>query len=229
MALVKKYKAEVVSLVNHFENIYTLELASKSGRFRYLPGQFLHLALDEYDPSSNWPESRCFSMQSTPNDELLKITFSAKGNFTSRMAQELRVGKIIDVKLPFGELFQQEHNTENVVFVAGGTGVTPYLSFFTDEEFSKYKNPKLYLGLRAKHFNIYDFELKKALQINPSLNVKIIYQDEDGILDISKILEENSVDSTFFISGPQAMIKTFKASLLARGVKDYNVKTDDWE
>ena len=115
MAIVKKYKAEVISFVNHFDNIYTVELASKSGNFKYLPGQFLHFALDEYDPSSNWPESRCFSMQTSPSSHTIKITFSAKGNFTTRMANELCIGKTVDIKLPFGELFQQDHNKESVV------------------------------------------------------------------------------------------------------------------
>ena len=66
MAIVKKYLAEVVHIENKVEGTYTVEFKSLSGPFKYLSGQFLHLALDEYDPSSGWPESRCFSMQSSP-------------------------------------------------------------------------------------------------------------------------------------------------------------------
>ena len=62
MALVKKYLAEVVSIDNTIDGLYTLELKSLSKPFKYYPGQFLHFALDEYDPSGIWPESRCFSM-----------------------------------------------------------------------------------------------------------------------------------------------------------------------
>ena len=82
----------------------------------------MHLALDEYDPSSGWPESRCYSMQTSPVNEFIKITFSVKGKFTTRMADELKQGKIIDLKLPYGDFFQQDHSKENVVFIAGGTG-----------------------------------------------------------------------------------------------------------
>jgi ferredoxin-NADP reductase len=229
MAIVKKYKAEVVSFVNHFDNIFTVELASKSGNFKYLPGQFLHFALDEYDPSSNWPESRCFSMQSSPNTQNIKITFSTKGLFTQRMANEIYVGKIVDIKLPFGELFQQDHNKENAVFIAGGTGVTPYLSAFTDPSFKQYVNPKLYIGLREKRFNIYQKELDLAKEINPSLDIRIIEQNEKGVLDINSIFNANGVHYTFFISGPQAMISNFKTFLTSKGVLESNIKTDDWE
>lgn len=229
MAIVKKYKAEVVSLVNHFDNIYTVELASKSGNFKYLPGQFLHFALDEYDPSSNWPESRCFSMQSSPNAATIKITFSAKGSFTQRMASELGIGKIVDVKLPFGELFQQDHDKTNVVFIAGGTGVTPYLSAFTNPSFKQYVSPKLYIGLREKRFNIYQKEFDLAKEINPTLNINIVYQDKNGILDIDSIFKDNGLVSIYFISGSQTMISIFKNKLQSKRVPENNIKTDDWE
>lgn len=229
MAIVKKYKAEVVSIVNYFENIYTVELASKSGILKFLPGQFLHFALDEYDPCSNWPDSRCFSIQSAPGATLLKITFSAKGFFTNRMTKELFVGKIIDIKLPFGELFQQDYNKVNVVFIAGGTGVTPYLSEFTSQNFDIYVKPKLYLGLRENRFNIYQKELNLAKQINASLEINVIYQSEKGILNIQDIFQQNGLDCTYFISGPQLMISNFRAELISNGVLENNIRTDDWE
>jgi ferredoxin-NADP reductase len=229
MPIVKKYKAEVISVVNPAENIYTAEFKSCTGTFKYLPGQFLHLALEEYDPSSSWPESRCFSMQSPPNQTTLKITWSVKGLFTKRMAEELIPGKIIDIKLPFGELFQQEHNKKNVVFIAGGTGITPFLSAFTDPNFSEYSDPKLYFGIREKKFHIYSEEFEIARSINPDLKIIECYQDKDGMIDILKILEENGIQSTYFISGPQLMISNFKKELINQGVNPGKIKTDEWE
>lgn len=226
---VKKYKAKVESIINPVDNIYTVEFRSLCGKFRYLPGQFLHLALEEYDPSGGWPESRCFSFQSSPASEFIKITFSVKGNFTNRMAEELTTGKIIDLKLPYGELFQKEHSKDKAVFIAGGTGITPFLSLFNDKSFSEYRNPKLYLGVRGRCYNIYEEDLALALQINHSLVVKIKYQDEEGVLDVDNIFNENSINSTYFISGPKLMIYSFKTRLTALGLNEYYVMTDDWE
>ena len=229
MAIVKKYKAEVVSIINIVDNTYTVEFSALGSTFKFLPGQFLHLALDEYDPSSGWPESRCFSMQSAPKDTHLKITFAAKGDFTKRMAAELTNGKVVDIKLPYGELFQQEHPNSKVVFIAGGTGITPYLSAFNDESFQKYDNPKLYLGVRDAKYFIYQSELDLAKKINPSLDIFIKNQSIDGILDIESIFIDNGVDATYFISGPQTMISVFKKALQAKGVSENNIRTDDWE
>jgi ferredoxin-NADP reductase len=229
MSIAKKYKAEVVSIVNPVANIYTVSFRSNSGIFKYFPGQFLHLALDEYDPSFNWPESRCFSMQSSPVNELIKITFSVKGIFTARMAENLYKGKIVDLKLPYGDLFQQGHSKDKVVFIAGGTGITPYLSVFNDPSFAEYNSPKLFLGVRDQKYYIYENELFLAKTINPTLKIQIKFQDVDGVLDVDSIYNENGLAATYFLSGPQVMISFFKSRLIVLGLNESSVKTDNWE
>lgn len=226
--LAKKYKSEVVSIENPFEGIYTVEFTPERGKYKYLPGQFLHIAIDdEYDGIGQWPESRCFSMQSAPGEKTIKVTYAVKGAFTKEMEKQLKVGSEVWLKLPYGDLFQQEHNKISTVFIAGGTGVTPYLSLFNHNSFEEYENPKVYLGFRSKDFHIYQNELENAC--NENLNVNLLFQDLDGILDIEKIFEENGPESSYFISGPPIMIKIFKQKLLEKGVPKMNVLTDDWE
>lgn len=229
MAIVKKYQAKIVSLKNPIDGIYTLELESLCKPFKYNPGQFLHLAIDDYDPAGQWPDSRCFSMQSAPHEELIKITYAAKGQFTGRMQQQLKPGCEVTLKLPYGDLFTQPHSKTNTVFIAGGTGITPFLSLFTHESFANYINPILYAGFRSKEFNLYSAELKRAKVLNPLLSVHSIYQNEQGILDIDIIHQNAKEDSSFFISGPPVMIKTFKQTLIGQGVTIINILTDDWE
>jgi len=226
--LQKKYKSIITSISNPFEGIYTLEFRSLGSKYKYHPGQFLHITIDEdFDGSSQWPESRCFSMQSSPSEETIRITYSVKGAFTREMGKTLKVGSEVWLKLPYGDLFTQPHNKTNTVFIAGGTGITPFLSLFTHESFNEYINPKIYLGFRTKEFNIYESEL--ACSCNSSKFVKLYYEDKDGILDIQSIADDNGTDSNYFISGPPAMIKAFKQTLIGKGVPAGNVLTDDWE
>lgn len=229
MAIVKKYPAQVKNIHNSFDGVYTIELESLGKPFKYDPGQFLHFALDEYDPAGQWPDSRCFSMQSSPDEELIKITYAVKGQFTSRMQQELQPGSEVTLKLPYGDLFTQLHNKENTVFIAGGTGITPFLSLFNHSSFAGYLNPVLYAGFRSQSMNLYESELAMAQKINPSYKYILVYQDTDGILDISKIFNSSNPDSSYFISGPPAMIKSLKRYLIASGIPVNRVLTDDWE
>ena len=229
MAIVKKYPSKVKTIHKHINGVYTLELESLAKPFKYEPGQFLHLALDEYDPAGQWPDSRCFSMQSAPREELIKISFAVKGQFTNRMQLELKPDKMVTLKLPYGNLFTREHNKIDTVFIAGGTGITPYLSLATDLSFASYIKPTFYAGFRNKEMNFYHDQIRTAQKINPGLEVQIVYQDKDGILDIEKIYQQSSKCSSFFISGPPKMIRIFKSYLLERGIADNQVNTDDWE
>jgi len=228
MAIIKKYLAEVFNIENRIEGIYTVELKSMSGPFKYLPGQFMHLTLDEYKPSEGWPESRCFSMQSNPSDELIRITYAVKGQFTCRMQHELKVNCKVTLKLPYGDLFVQEHNKINTVFISGGTGITPFLSLFTNFSFESYENPILYAGFRNEKMNLYQDELETAKRINAGLEINLVYQDKNGILNIEEIYEKSNNNSSFFISGPPMMIREFQRFLIQVNIPKDQIKTDDW-
>jgi len=224
--LVKKYRSQLIKINNPFEGLYTLEFKSLNGVYKYYPGQFLHLALDQdYDGSGQWPESRCFSMQSNPDQKTIRITYAVKGRYTKQMNEELKIGSELWLKLPYGDLFTQVHKKKNTVFIAGGTGITPFLSLFTHESFKEYTNPHIYLGFRSISYNIYKNELNFVKLCNP----KIFYEDVDGLLNIQRIFSENGINSDYFISGPPVMIKSFKHSLLVNGVPDSHILTDDWE
>jgi ferredoxin-NADP reductase len=225
MAIVKKYPARVLAINNYIDGIYTLELESAGRPFKYDPGQFLHLCLDKYDPSGQWPESRCFSMQSTPDQKNIKITYAVKGQFTRQMEKQLKVGSEVWIKLPFGDLFAQPHNKSGTVFIAGGTGITPFLSLFAHVSFKEYVNPRIYVGFRSGSFNIYHNELDFVKQFVP----KIYYDDVEGFIDILYIISENGTGVDYFISGPPNMIKEFKQVLIANKVPLTQILTDNWE
>ncbi|MDR2733142.1 MAG: FAD-dependent oxidoreductase [Spirochaetota bacterium] len=229
MPLVKKYPSRVTKTGNPLEGLYDVTLESLGRSYSYLPGQFLHLALDTYDPSSPWPESRCFSMRSAAASGSIRLTFAVKGNFTRRMAAELLPGKEVVVKLPYGELFSRAHDRARTVFIAGGTGVVPFLSLFSDPSFDVYENPCLWLGVREERYHIYGAELQDARKRNMSFHVHTVCQDREGVLDIAKIFSNHGQAATYFISGPPIMIKGFRDYLLAHGLTAEQVCTDDWE
>jgi ferredoxin-NADP reductase len=228
MPIIKKTRAIITSISNPIEGIYTVKMMPEK-RIMFYPGQFLHLALEEYD-GGQWPESRCFSMQNSPDDEEIKITFSVKGKFTSEMATRLSEGVKVWLKLPYGDIFLRKHNRKNCVFIAGGTGVTPFISLFRSQNFDEYENAKIYLGFRTNRYDIYKGDWEFIFnKLKSSHKFNFYYEDQDGILNIEKIFEDNAHESTFFISGPPLMIKNFKLYLINKNVEQERIITDDWE
>lgn len=225
--IVKKYLSIVESIIKQAEGVYTLEFSSEK-KFKFKPGQFLHLALDNnYDGVGQWPESRCFSIQTTPSEKNIKITYSVKGRFTKLMEIQLEEGREIWLKLPYGDLFTAEHSKENNIFISGGTGITPYLSLFNDSSFSSYSNPKLFTGYKTRQMSFYGKELAKAKELNSSLEIVEFFEDINGRIDESSIMYDPA--SCYFISGPPDMIIYYKCVLINNSIPEENIITDYWE
>ena len=128
----------------------------------FKPGQFLHLAIDEYDPSFHWPESRVFSIANSPTRrDKLRITFTVKGQFTRRMYEEVNEGDILWLKMPYGSFSFSNVGKKNIL-IAGGTGITPFVSFLEyviDNHIDT--NIMLYYGIKSPEYLIFDSLLHK--------------------------------------------------------------------
>ena len=93
MPVTQKLGCVVEQIVDHGERVYTLALRPERPVPRFRAGQFLHLALDPYDPTGFWPESRVFSIASPPAErDGVRITYAVHGRFTARMESDLRRG-----------------------------------------------------------------------------------------------------------------------------------------
>jgi NAD(P)H-flavin reductase len=227
MANPGKFISVVKEIFSYGDGIYRVIFELKNGMAKFKPGQFLHLTLDEYDPSNGyWPESRVFSIASLPNSKEIEIVYSIKGKYTKRMSEELKEGKEVWLKFPYGDFIIDKYvdSAKKIFLVAGGTGVSPFIPFL-----KKYINGfnvpiVIYYGIRNDNFYLYK-ELMETIKDKVEVNVI------SGIMDINKISKEivSSRDSKCFISGPPLMIKLFKESLLLNGMGKENIIIDEWE
>ena len=130
--------------------------------------------------------------------------------------------------MPHGNIFQRGSSKQNNVFIAGGTGITPFVSLFTDKSFAEYTNPVLHAGFRTSIHQLFENEIASGKKINNSFKTNIELQGENEILDIEKIYRENK-SGTFFISGPPMMVTNFRNFLLKKGVEEIKIITENWE
>ncbi|MCJ7748899.1 MAG: FAD-dependent oxidoreductase [Desulfobacterales bacterium] len=246
MATPQKLRCRIQKITNHGDHVYTVDLAPERPLPRFKPGQFLHLALDDYDPSGFWPESRVFSIASSPaqrND--LRISYSVKGRYTSRMENELQEGRWVWVKLPYGDFVIRDAN--NVALLAGGTGITAFVAFidglndaFRNRVFLAYgaRKPELLLyresidakagtnnGFHAFYF--VETDDKNKSDKNPSQSPEFF----TGCLSLEAIWNrlENPREATYYIAGPPAMIQAMTENLLKREIAPEMIKVDAWE
>ena len=183
MAVVRRMPCTVRGVINHGERVYTVDLEPSMSVPRFAPGQFLHLALDPYQADGFWPESRVFSIASSPDErDRLSITYAVKGAFTTRMERELAVGGTAWVKLPYGE-FVVEPDRDAVLF-AGGTGITAFTAFLRSLAPERTSRVVLFYGARTPDLFVYgDLAHARAREV-PALTCNLVCEATESRLDV---------------------------------------------
>lgn len=245
MATPRKIKANVKNIEAYGDSVYrlTLNLEQKFPRFK--AGQFLHLTVDDFDPTTGfWPESRVFSITTCSDDRrTITIIYSVKGKYTKKMENLLQIGSSVWIKGPYGDFVISNHVDEGntAVLIAGGTGISPFIQFILQKDFAS--NIVLNYGVKDVSRMIFDQELVQASKKN-NCSVNIFIEDESevlsidgdisshsGLLSIPKAFEslDNIEKSVFFISGPPIMISLFKTQLEESGIDKNKIIIDEWE
>ena len=230
MAVVRKIPCVVRAVTDHGERVYTVELGPSAAVAHFKPGQFLHLALDVYEPGGFWPESRVFSIASSPRErDRLAITYAVKGAFTTRMERELAPGRSVWVKLPYGE-FVVDPGTDAVLF-AGGTGVTAFTAFLQSLRPDQAARVLLFYGARKSNLFVYGPLAEACAHGVPSLACKLVCEETDGRLEVGAAWPAITTlhDPVFYLSGPPPMLAAITAQLHGRGVPPAAIRTDAWE
>jgi ferredoxin-NADP reductase len=242
MANPRHLKAIVQRLIEHDPGVFSIWLKPQEPSPRFKVGQFLHLALDSFVRENGyWPESRVFSIASAPGADILRIVYSVKGRYTSRMRSELVAGKEVWLKFPFGDFIVDTKGAEIIVLVAGGTGISAFVGLMECEERSL-SSVWLYYGVRNAGLVIFSEELERAISIgglNSELSIEEDISDmpmapfkkKVGRLDIDAIHGKHGSNKSthYYLSGPPMMVETFRTSLLEGSVTLPNIHVDAWE
>ena len=230
MVVVRKLPCVVRAVTDHGERVYTVELEPSIAVPPFRPGQFLHLALDRYEPGGFWPESRVFSIASSPTDrDRLTITYAVKGAFTTRMEGELAPGGIVWVKLPYGE-FVVDPGTDAVLF-AGGTGITAFTAFLQSLTSEHARRVLLFYGARKPNLFVYGSLAEECARKVPSLTCRLVCEETNSRLQVDAAWPAIATmdDPVFYLSGPPQMLAALTAQLRGRSVGSTAIRTDAWE
>lgn len=230
MAVVRRIKCKVLAVTDHGERVHTVELEPSVPVPSFRPGQFLHLAVDPYDGSGFWPESRVFSIASSPLvRDRLTVTYAAKGAFTGRMEEELVPGATAWAKLPYGEFVIDDRR--DAVLFAGGTGVTAFTAFLGSLSPDHASRVLLFYGARTPELFVYG-PLARAMAADvPALTCHLVCEATQGRLNVEAAWPaiEPLADPLFYLSGPPPMLDALTTQLLARDVPPERIWTDAWE
>lgn len=235
MASPVKIRAVVTEVLHHTGSVASYRFKPQGRVPKFRAGQFLHISLDEYHPDAQWPESRVFSIASSPSEREseLAVTISVKGPFTERIFRTLKIGAECWLKLPYGDFFFAPDRY--LTLIAGGVGITPYLSLLKQRlEEKSAQAVMLCYGVRSADHYLFSDLIDRCEVDLPNFRRTVWCENgsvpgQKGILDIDAIHAAAPDGSLFYLSGPPAMISAFKKRLLDLGVEIERIRVDDWE
>ncbi len=217
----QKLRCRVSEILNHGDRVYSIFLKPEDLVPRFYPGQFLHLALDAYAPGDFWPDSRSFSIASSPADrQRLRITYAVKGQFTGRMEAELHPGREIWVKMPYGEFIVDPG--QDVCLLAGGTGVTAFTAFLSGLSGEHRHQIYLFYGARCPGLLIYRSLIETSQAQHPDLHVWYLAEQDVGDDDciegrINSAIIFRSIPHPrsiiYYLAGPPDMVNDLTSGL----------------
>ena len=192
----------------------------------FVPGQFAMIYIEARNGWHRHP----FTIASAPAEDHLRITVKALGDYTSRVRELVEPGMPAVVGGPLGR-FSHGRGTPDQVWIAGGVGVTPFLSWLRslDDE----------LPHRVDFFYSADGDAPFAEEIrtvearHPTLRTHIVDTGRDGRLTPPQVLstvDKSPHDLSVFMCGPQPMLETFQRDLRQAGVPAHQIHREyfDW-
>ena len=212
----KKYVSYTVEAVKH-PNPSTTEVtlrAKKDSILKHRAGQFLFVC---FPNTRTLNESHPFTISSAPHEDVLRVTVKASGDFTRALFADLKPGTDASVEGAYG-LFDYKTGGQKQIWIAGGIGLTPFLSFVRAMDGNLQHDIDLYYTVRHKEEALFVDELEAAAQKNPRLKVHIRYSATDGSLNIDDILKAaggSVIDHHVYMCGPLPMVQAFEQKFLA--------------
>jgi len=220
------YQVEAVKHPNASSTEVTLR-ARKEPIKKQRAGQFLFV---RFPRDKDLNESHPFTISSAPTEAVLRLTIKASGNFTRDLFAKLKEGSDAIIEGAYG-MFNYKTGGPKQIWIAGGIGLTPFLSFVRDMDGNLAHNVDLYYTVRHPEEAVFVDELEAAAAKNPSLKVHIRYSAKEGSLTIEGIVKNaggNISGYDVYLCGPLPMMQAFEKKFMDLGLPKSNIHYEEF-
>ena len=234
----------VAAIVDEATDLRSFYLTTPDGSPlpRFEPGQYLtlHLPVVQGEP----PVVRCYSLSDRPNSDYYRLTIKHEraspannrkpGVASSFLHQRVQVGDALECSAPQGAFVLDSLRTGPVVLIGAGVGVTPLVSMaLTAAREQPDREVYLVLGFRDRAHHPFKRALEELASTAPKLRMFTCYSKpasgDQQFRDYhhagrvtAKYLQQilPSLDLSFYLCGPAAMMHSLVPDLLNAGVAD---------
>ncbi|MGC8479359.1 MAG: ferredoxin--NADP reductase [Candidatus Micrarchaeia archaeon] len=203
----------------------------------FFPGMFAMLEYRNEDTKEKI--ARAFSIANAPPSNELEFLISMiHGKFTSKL-DNAKINDRYYISAPYGQFKFDMKENKKLLFLAGGTGLAPFMSMVKQMENNKIKSDCIMLySVKFKEEIIEKDELER---FEKELGLKTVvtvtrsdgtdgWMGEKGHVDADMIQRHvpDLKERIAYICGPPAFVKAIKDALVNLGVDNKDIKAEMW-
>lgn len=219
--------AYTVSRVDHTLNtVLSINLVPTTKPLLARAGQFMFI---RFFLDGKWSEAHPFSLTSIANEHGLSLSFKVLGDDTQWFFDQIEEGTRAQIEGPFGLFGKELSQTAHAVCVAGGIGVTPFLSLL--QTIQPHQSVDFYYCIKNEQEGAHTSELHALADASVG-KVRVIpwYSDTQGLLTGAVIQRQSALNTgdRVFVCGPPGMMRAVRAQLTQLGFAKDHIHTEEF-
>lgn len=191
----------------------------------FTPGQIVFISIDD---ESVTRELHPFSITSAPGETQLRLVVKAIGDFTIGLRKVVE-GSWAMVEGPYGGFWTSGAEHRRQVWIAGGIGITPFLSIARSLDMTDYEIDLYYCTQDADEAVFID-ELRAIADRHPTFRVIPFPFDPLGFLTAEKVqnMSGEASQAHIYICGPPTMLDALTRQFAQLGVARDRLHWEDF-
>jgi ferredoxin-NADP reductase len=234
------FRTKLLSRSSVAEGTMAFHFAKPSG-FSFKAGQAADLTLLNPPETDSEGNIRTFSIVSPPFEDQLTFTTRMRDTAFKRSLKVVPIGTEITVSSATGSLTLHKNTNKPAVLLAGGIGITPFLSITRQADHDRLAQ-KLYLfysNRRPEDAPFLDI-LQGLEKTNPYFRLVATmtemarsgreWKGETGFINGEMLARhlETLAGPIYYIAGPPAMVAAMRDMLVGTGVDEDDIRTEDF-
>jgi ferredoxin-NADP reductase len=213
----------------------------KPAGFRFKPGQAIDLILPDLPAADGQSARHTFSIVSAPFEADLAVATRMRDSAFKRALKSLPIGSPAKLEGPFGSLSLHNDRARPAVFIAGGIGITPFMSILRQAAKGQLRQRlSLLYSNRRPEDAAFLAELQQMERQNKYLRLVATMTEmsksgrpwagETALIDeafVRRAVDDLSAP-IYYVVGPPGMVEAMRQILNQAGVSDDIIRSEEF-
>lgn len=237
---ISDYVSRLLSRVEVAEGTMAFHF-KKPLQFDFKPGQAADLTLSDPPETDSEGNTRTFSIASPPFEDQLMFTTRMRDTAFKRSLKNVPLGTEVKIAPAMGSFTLHKNPAKAAVFLAGGIGITPFLSIVRQADHDRLPHKlHLFYSNRRPEDTAFLEALETLEKSNPSFQLictmtemqksKQNWKGETGLIDKDSLLRHLPTlqGPIYYIAGPPVMVGGMRKMLVGAGVDEDDIRAEDF-